>query len=234
VTINTYDDLKNLQNELIRKSLGGSMWLAPFDTADPWPEEPFVYTAAVTGPPAVPASVSLVAKPAGYDDAGYLSDDGIAQSNEVSESDVTSWQSTTPTRSDITSDVDNITIVMQETKLLSIGLYTGANLAADARNATTGTLFVPKPERPSARFYRGFALAVDGEGDDEFFIGRIYPRLKVTGKSDQNYAKGDDPLSWGVTFRAFVDSDLGYSVGYVFGGMGWRNALADMGFTAAS
>jgi len=227
----TYDALKNLQNQLIRKAGGGSLFLADM-TAEVWPSEPFAYTAAVEGPPAVPAKLELVEAPVGYEDFGYLTDDGMAHENEVSESNVTSFQSVTPTRSDVTSDVDSLTVTAQETKLLTIGLITGAQLSAGSRNSNTGTLSVAKPERPSARHYRGFALAVDGEGDDQFFIGRIYPKLKVTGKAAQSWAKGDDPITWGVTFTAFYDSTAGYAVRYVFGGMGWRNALADMGFTA--
>lgn len=227
----SYDEIKKLQNHLIRKALGGSLFLADM-TADVWPSDPFAYTAAVVGPPAEPAKVDLVEMPTGYEDLGYLTDDGIGQENEVSESSTTSWQSTTPTRVDITSDVDSLTVTAQETKLLTIGLLTGAQLSAASRNAVTGTLSIAKPERPSARHYRGFALAVDGEGDDQFFIGRIYPKLKVTGKAAQNYSKGDDPITWGVTMTAFYDSAAGFSTRYVFGGMGWRNALQDMGFTA--
>jgi hypothetical protein len=227
----SYDSLKKLQNDLIRKASGGSLWLAPM-TSDVIDAEPFAYSAAVTGPPAVPHKVDLVALPAGYEDVGYLTDDGIAQENEVTESNVTSFQSVTPTRSDITSDVDSVSIVAQETKLLTIGLLTGAALTPASRNATTGTLSIAKPERPVARHYRAFGLAVDGEGEDEFFIGRIYPKLKVTSKAAQNWAKGDDPITWGVTFTAFADATEGYSVRYVFGGLGWRNRLVEMGFTA--
>lgn len=226
----SYDSLKSLQTDLIRKAGGGSLFLAPM-TSSVINAEPFAYHAAVTGPPAVAAYVDLVALPTGYEDIGYLTDDGIAQDNEVTESNVTSWQSVTPTRSDITQDVDSITVVAQETKLLTIGMYTGADLSPTSRNSTTGTVSIPKPERPVARHYRGFGLAVDGEGDDEVFIGRIYPKLKVTGKNAQNWAKGDDPVTWGLTMTAFNDSAAGFSVRYVFGGTGWLNRLEAMGFT---
>lgn len=228
----SYDDLKSLQAELIRKSLGGSMFLAPM-TADPVPAEPFTYTPYSVGPPVVEESLEFEATAfTGYEDLGYLTDDGISHEVESTESEVTSWQSVTPTRADLTAKNQTITIVAQETKLLTIGLYTGAQLTADSRNATTGTLSFGEPERPVARFWRGCAVFIDGEGADEFIIGRIYPRLKVTGANAQSWGKGDDPISYGVTMRAFMDSTYGTSCRYFFGGLGWRGKLVEMGFTA--
>lgn len=221
----TYDSLKQQDTSLIRKALGGSFFIAPED-ADPITN----LTSYTAGPPIV---IDLTTLPADWEDLGYTTDDGIGFENETSQSDVSSWQSITPTRSDILTDTDSITVVAQETKLLTIGLYTGAIIAPTALAANTFELGVAKPERPSARFYRGLALAVDGEGDDEFFIGRYYPRLKVTGKVGQKYGKGDDPISYGVTLTAFYDTTAGFSCKYLFGGLGWKDKAAAMGFTVA-
>jgi hypothetical protein len=228
----SFDETKSQNPDLIRKALGGAFFLAPI-TADAVTTLT-TYTAPVTGPPAVPAKIDLTELPVGYEDLGYLSDDGVGFENETSQSDVSSWQSTTPTRSDMISDTDSLTVVAQETKLLTIGLYTGAQLTAASRAANTGEVAIAKPERPSARFYRGIVIAVDGEGEDETFIARFYPRLKVTGKNAQAFGKGDDPIAWGVTFQAFFDASLGYSAKFLFGGTGWKSRLGDMGFTPLS
>lgn len=226
----SYDSIKEHDNSLIRKALGGSFFLAP-ESADPIAALT-TYTAPVTGPPAVPAKIDLTALPTNWADLGLLTDDGVGFENEVSQSDVSAWQSYNPVRTDITSDIDTVTVVAEETKLQTLALFTGANILASAPAANTGELSIAKPERPSARFYRGLALAVDGEGDDEWFIARFYPRLKVTGKNGQRYGKGDDPISYGVTMTAFTDATLGYSCRYLYGGSGWKAALAKMGFSA--
>jgi hypothetical protein len=224
----TFDEAKNQNTALIRKALGGAFFLGEEDATAITALT--TYTAAVTGPPAVPEKIELLdLEAAGYFDVGYLTDDGIQFSNETSQSDVSSWQSTQPTRSDIISDTDTLTVVMQETNIQTLGLFTGADVAAITLGTNTSELGIAKPERPAARFYRGLALAVDGEGAGEFFIGRYYPRLKVTGRNDQQYGKGDDPISWGVTMTAFVDATLGYSSKLVFGGRGWKAKIADMG-----
>ena len=226
----SYDALKKLQQELIRKAQGGSAFIAPF-TADPITDLT-VYTAAVVGPPAVPAFIDLVdLTTLGYEDLGYLTDDGLGFENETSQSDVSSWQSISSTRSDLLTDTDTLTVVAQETKLLTIGLYTGVDTTGVTPDVDSGEVQIAKPTRPSARHYRVLGIAVDGEGDEEIFIGRFMPRAKVTGKTGQSYSKGDDPISYGVTFTAFEDSALGFATRYIFGGSGWKNLLTEMGFT---
>ena len=228
----SYDSLKSQQTELIRKAQGGSAFIAPVSATTIAPD-PFTYTAAVTGPPAVAEKIELTALPTGFEDLGYLTDDGLGFENETSQSDVTSWQSITPTRSDLLTDTDTLAVVAQETKLLTIGLYTGIDTAGVTANVDTATTAMSKPSRPSDRRYRVFAVAVDGEGEDEIFICRYMPNAKVTGKVGQRFGKGDDPISWGVTFTAFTDTTLGYATRYIFGGRGWKSRLTAMGIESA-
>ena len=219
----SYDALKNKQNELIRKSLDGSVFVADV-SADPITN----LTTAVAGPPVV---ISLTALPTDWDDLGFLSTDGAAFSRDVSTSEVTSWGAVTPTRTDIVSDTTTLTVVAQETKLLTIGLATGADLSAITPDATTGEVKIAKPVRPKSKHYRVLSLAVD-EGDaGEIYIARFLPRAKVSSYAEQSVAQGDDPITWGVTLTGEVDSDLGYSEQWLFGGAGWQALLADMGFT---
>jgi hypothetical protein len=225
-----YDDLKNKQSELIRKALDGSVFLAPISAA---PITTLTTrAAAVVGPPAVPAHNELTALPADWDDLGWLTDDGAAFSRSVSTSDVTSWGSVSPTRSDVTADTTTLAVTAQETKLLTIGLATGVDMGGITPNATTGEVSIAKPTRPSGRFYRALSVAVDLGDAGEIYIGRFLPRAKVTGFSDQAMGGGDAPITWGVTLTGYEDSDLGYSERWLFGGDGWQALLADMGFGA--
>ncbi len=219
-----YEELKNKQTELIRKALEGSVFLADV-TADPI-DDLTVYTA---GPP---VSIDLAPLPTDWDDLGWLSNDGAAFSRDVSTSDVTSWGSVSPTRSDVTADTSTLTVVAQETKLLTIGLATGADLAAVTPAANTGEVSIEKPARPSSKFYRVLSLAVDLGDAGEIYIGRFMPRAKVTSYAEQSFGGGDDPISWGVTLTGYQDSDLGFATAYLFGGPGWNALLTKMGFNA--
>lgn len=219
-----YEQLKNKQAELIRKALDGSVFLAPV-TADPIT----ALTTYTAGPPAV---IALAELPEDWDDLGWLSSDGAAFSRDVSTSEVTSWGSVSPTRSDITADTTTLTFTAQETKLLTLGLATGADLSAIVPDADTGEVSIAKPARPASKHYRALSLAVDQGDAGEIYIARFLPRAKVTGYAEQAFGGGDDPVAWGVTLTGEEDSDLGYSERWIFGGAGWNALLADMGFTA--
>jgi hypothetical protein len=218
-----YEELKNKQTELIRKALEGSVFLADV-TAAPIAD----LTSYTAGPP---VTIDLAPLPTEWDDLGWLSNDGAAFSRDVSTSDVTSWGSVSPTRSDVTADTSTLTVVAQETKLLTIGLATGADLAAVTPAANTGEVSIEKPARPSSKFYRVLSLAVDLGDAGEIYIGRFMPRAKVTSYAEQSFGGGDDPISWGVTFTGYEDSVLGYSERWIFAGPGWNALLTEMGFT---
>lgn len=213
----SYEALKNKQNELIRKALDGSAFVANI-TATP------IAALTTTGG-------ELATLPAGYDDLGWLTSAGTAFARNVESSDVTSWGAVEPTRSDVTRDSATMTVVAQETKLRTLELYTGADLSATVP-ASTGEVVIDKPPRPSSRYYRALSLAVDQADAGEVYIGRFFPRGKPTSFAEQTFSDGDEPITYGVTLTAFVDSALGFSERWLFGGPGWTALLADMGFPA--
>ena len=218
-----YAALRNKQAELIRKATDGSVFMAPA-TADPIGD-----LTVLTG-----GVIDLNVLPEEYDDLGWLTGDGAQFSRDVSTSDITSWGSVAPTRSDVTSDSTTLTVVAQETKLLTIGMATGADLTAVKAKAGTGEVSIAKPLRPSSRTYRALSLAVDENEFGEIYMGRFLPRGKVTGYAPQNHGAGDGAIEWGVTLTGEPDSELGYSERWLFGGAGWFALCAKMGFEIAA
>ena len=222
-----YEALRNKKTELIRKALDGSVFLASIDAVIPASltdaTDSKLVPLPATGSPAMP-----------WDDLGWLTSDGAAFSRDVSTSDVTSWGSDSPTRSDITADTSTLTVVCQETKLMTIGLSTGMDMSAITPAAGSGEVVLSKPSKAPSRSYRVLSLAVDQGDGGEIYIGRLLPRAKVTGFAEQSFGGGDDPITWGVTFTGEVDSDLGTSERWYFGGPGWKAILEDMGFPAAA
>ncbi len=204
----TFASLSDKNSGLIRKALDGSLFVAEM-SADPIED----LTSGAGG--------ALAALPTGYQDGGLMTDEGIRFSREVETSDVTSWGRVEPTRSDVTRDVTGIQVDFQETKALTVSMYTGVPITAMVPDATTGEIRIPKPAKPSAKYFRLLALAVDETEDgDEFYIARFFPRAKVTDFSEQAWSKGDDALVWGMTFNATVDEELGYSQVDILAGPG--------------
>lgn len=218
-----YYDLRNKQTELIRKATDGSLFVAPVTA-------PAISTLTVMEG----SSIELAELPLAWDDLGWLSNDGASFSREVTNSEVSSWGSVTPTRTDVVTDTSTLTFNAQETKLLTIGVATGVDLSALVPTAATGEVSVAKPLRPSSKTYRALVLAVDSSDGGDIFIGRFLPRAKVSGFSDQAFGGGDEPIGWGATLTGEEDSALGYSERWFFGGPGWKALLPQMGFSAGA
>lgn len=223
----SFDSLQSLQTELIRKTLTGSVFIAEA-TADPIGT---ALTAVTAGPPEVH---DLVALPTGYTDLGYTTDAGAVFNTETTTSDITSWQSTSPTRSDINAETTTVQVVTQETKLETLGLYTGSSFTGIEAAATTGDVIIKKPQRPSSRYYRLFVLSQDETEDGEIYIGRFLPRAKVTGRGGQSHDKSDNAFQYDVTFTGFRDTIYGTAESFLFGGPGWLALLTQMGISQAA
>lgn len=216
-----YEALKNKKNELIRKALEGSVFGAPV-TADPIAD----LTTYTAGPPVV---IDLTPLPTGWDDFGHLTTDGAQFSRDITSSDVNSWGSNTPSRTDITADTTTLSFTMQETKALTIGIGIGADMSGVVPDAQTGEVQIQKPAKPTSRRYRILSLAVDQGDYGEIYLGRFLPRAKVSSYAEQSH-NGETETQWGVTVTGEVDSTLGYSESYLFGGAGWLALLDEMGF----
>lgn len=215
----SYSALQTKKNQLIRKALNGSVFIADVDAT--------AITALTDS-----TDKKLATLPAGYTDLGWLSDDGAQFSRDTDTSDVTSWGSTEPTRSDVTKDQTTLQVACQETKLTTIGLYLGVDTSTITADSTSGEVQIAKPSTPVARHYRVLSIAVDESDDGEIYIARFLPNAKVTAFDDQNQNSGDDPIMWSVTFSSFTDSTLGFSEKVFFGGPGWSALLTDMGFSS--
>lgn len=216
-----YSTLKDKKTELIRKARDGSIYIAPTSAA--------AITTLTTG-----AGATLSALPAGYTDLGWISQDGASYTRTTEVSEVNSFGSVEPTRSDTTRDTITLGVTAQETRLETLGLYTGADVASIEADATTGEVQIEKPARPGFKYYRLLGLFVDDGDDGEIYIARFMPRAKVTEVGEQVFTDGDDPISYPVTFQGYEDSTLGYSHKWIFAGPGWQAILEQMGIPDAT
>lgn len=217
-----FSGLDGKKIELIRKPLAGSLFIGES-------------TAAVIATLTDATTSLLVTFPStggGYSDGGCFTDEGLRFARAVTQDEVTSFGFNTPTRTDITSDVESFQVDFQETNKRTISLFTGAD-PASLVPASNGEMKIDKPNVVSPRRYRALALSVDGPPEAEIYIGRFYPRVAVTDYADQAYAKGNE-LRWGCSFRAEKDTTIGTSLRYFFGGPGWKALCTSMGFTLAA
>lgn len=215
-----YSALKDKKTELIRKARDGSVYIAETSVAPI-----LTLTTGATG--------DLTPLPVGFKDLGWISQDGASYARTTEVSEVNSFGSVEPTRSDTTRDSITLSVTCQETRLETLGLYTGAAIDSIESATTTGEVQIAKPSRPGFKHYRLLGLFVDDGDDGEIYIARFMPRARVTEVGEQVFTDGDDPISYPVTFQGFEDSTLGFSHKWFFGGPGWKALLTDMDIPAA-
>lgn len=215
-----YSTLRDKKTELIRKARDGSVFVGPSSVA--------ALTAITSG--AGSALVTLT----GMEDVGWTTTDGVSYSRTTETSDVRSFGSVEPTRSDVTSDEITMSVSAQETKLLTLELYTGADLSASEAAVTTGEFQIAKPARPGFRYYRVLGLFVDDGDDGEIYLARYMPRARVTEFGEQQYNDADEAIIYPLTFTGYEDSILGFSHKWFFGGPGWEALLDEMSIDQAT
>lgn len=223
----SYDALKKKQTELIRKAVDGSVFIAPISA--PLITTLTTYTAATATSPAV---IDLTTLPTEYKDLGWLTEDGAGFARDVATSDISSWGSLTPTRTDITADTTTISLTAQETNIVTLGLSTGKDMSTVVPAANTSEVDIKKAVAPSKSAYRLLALAVDRAPEGEIYLARFFPRAEVAGFGEESFSGGDNAIERGVTMTGKIDSAAGYSERWLFGGPGWRALLVQMGFPA--
>lgn len=225
----SYDALKKKQTELIRKAVDGSVFVAPISA--PLITTLTTYTAATATAPAV---IDLTTLPSGYSDLGWLTEDGVGFTRDVATSDINSFGSLTPTRSDIVSDTTSLALTAQETNIVSLGLALGKDMSTVTPAANTGEVDIKKALVPSKRQYRVLALAVDRAPEGEIYMARFFPKAEVSSFGDESFSGGDSAIERPVTMVGKIDSAAGYSERWLFGGPGWHALLTKMGFPAAA
>lgn len=215
-----FNALQTLQNDLIRKTLNFSVFIRPWVLGTNISETTLFDT--TTGDIKTPL-------PTGFKDLGYLDDSGAAFSRAVTTSDVTSGQSLTPTRTDVTADTTTVTMTPQETNQQTLALFTGA-AAAGLTPGTNGVLRIDKPAIPTLRYFNLMAIAVDEQANGEIVFVRYLPKALVTAFADQAFAK-DSVLTYGVTFTGYKDDTLGFAESLILGGAGFLARKTAMGFS---
>ncbi|MDH6282803.1 hypothetical protein [Prescottella agglutinans] len=216
----TFEDIANFAPELIRKPLKGAILVAPIATNIP--------AAFTTG------ATADLQELTGFKSLGHTAKDAPPSFKpEVKSSDVESWGSLEPTRTDIISRDLSVSFTSQETKKETLEMYSGIDLSAVKADSTTKEIQYNDPTSPSTRYHRMIFLAVDGSGADAIYILKILPRAMVSEVGEQSW-NPENALSYPLTVKAKVDSTLGYSVKNVICGPGVAPIVQKMGFAIAT
>ncbi|MGK5677521.1 hypothetical protein [Actinoplanes sp. URMC 104] len=214
----SYTDLRDKQNELIRRAKDGSVFVARMDVALP--------ATLTSGTNAELVSLD----PDDWMDLGHFTTDGATFDRETESTDTMSFGSREATRTDVTRDEISLNITAQETRLLTIGLTTGAELDSIKAAFQTGEVIIDKPFTPRLRYYRVLGLFIDHDDEGrEIYFGRLMPRAQIAEFGSQGYSEGEEGIQYPMTWRGKEDATAGYSHRWFWAGPGWRSLLTKMG-----
>lgn len=157
---------------------------------------------------------------------------GVSITHNIDSTDVEGYGEAEPVRTIISKRVITFDAEYVETNRTVLELFWGTYF--DANNLTTSALggtTIKAPTLPKNLFYRCYLVATDDYNGDDIFAYYIMPRVKLV-KVDNSDSKDDNAVSYKMTFQAFRDATLGFSVLQGWCGPGWRKLIDKTGFVA--
>lgn len=207
-----FTTMADLRTSLIRKALRYAIFAADTDAAAV--ENPFDEAGI------------LQTLPAGYVPVGYTTTDGVTFSGDLSNSDVTSGQSASPTRSDVETDIRTAQWVPQETNAAAVSLYENLPLTGIGALPAIGTAAWTwsRPKTPPTLYRRLVFIAEDlnKATGQPLYIIRHFPSALRTGREDEQWTRTAE-ISRGVTYQAYIDDTAGTDSITWIDGPGWRD-----------
>lgn len=135
-----------------------------------------------------------------------------------------------PVRVDTVTTTRTVAATFKETRKSTLQLATGVDLT-NVTPDENGTIDITEAEVAVRPYGRLVIIGSDGVGDSEWFYIREYPRVQVTEVAEETW--GTSALTYGLTWTAFPDPVLGYSIRRLIGGPAAGKYAAAMGFGAA-
>lgn len=121
-----------------------------------------------------------------------------------------------------------------ETNLVVLEHFWGTYFSQDAGNLTvsaSGGVTITAPNLPDNIFYRAYLVTEDDINGNEIYAYYIMPQVKLT-KVENQTSKDSDAVSYKMTFQAFRNTVLGFSVLQGWCGPGWVALVDSAGFVA--
>lgn len=207
-----FTTIAELRASLIRKALRYAIFAA--DASAPGVSSPFDNDGV------------LQTLPAGYVPVGFTTTDGVTFSGDLSNSDVESGQSASPTRSDVETDTTTAQWVPQETNAAAVALYENLPLSGAGSLPSLGSAAWSwsRPKTPPTRYRRLLFIAEDlnKSTGEPIYVVRHFPSALRSGREDEQWTRTAE-ISRGVTYQAYVDDVLGTDALTWIDGPGWRD-----------
>jgi hypothetical protein len=169
----------------------------------------------------------------GWQDMGLIgSDDAPTWERDIETVDLQAIGFRDAIRSDVTTDVANLTASFLEWKRPVLEAYENIDMSGITPDPVTGEIRWVRAQDAPLIERRYAAYGQDGVGADRVWIVRFLT-AGVLDTADSQVWGGEEYSTFPVTLKGNVDTELGTSLITAMGGPGLRAHLADMGFEVA-
>lgn len=182
-----------LNNKAVRK--WGRMLLAIADETTPVPTEFFT------------TEHLPIALPTGHKDMGFITTDGVTETDALTAEDTTMLQSLEPVRNDVTGRVQTIAAAFGESNAWTNALAHGLPVSEWPEERDAPWIF-DDGELTDWPYYRLFLIGQDGVGTNAIYKVEYAYRAKVTAKTDRVKSR-TAPETLGFTFGLYKDPAAG-------------------------
>lgn len=155
---------------------------------------------------------------------------GVTLTHDIDSTDIEAYGEADPVRTIISKRTVSFDAYFLETNRVVLEKFWGT--VFDDTNLTVsahGGVVLQAPALPKNVFYRAYLVAEDDVNGLDLFTYYILPRVKLV-KVDNQDSKDNDGYGYKMTFRAFRDQNLGFSVAQGWCGPGWRQLISQTGF----
>lgn len=212
-----FETIRDANNDLIRAHLHFAIL---FDSVD----NPGVATLedVVTGDLDIPdtaESAGVIEKKA-----------GVSITHALDSTDIEGYGDAEPVRTIISKRTVSFDAEYLETNKVVLEKFWGTIFDdTNFQVSATGGVTIEAPNLPLNIYYRAYLVATDDVNGEDLFAYYIMPKVKLT-KVDNQDSKDDGAVSYKMTFQAFRDTDLGFSVLQGWCGPGWLRLVDKTGF----
>jgi len=218
----TIEALKKKHNNRgnIRKGLNVVVFMAPTTVALP---------AALTE-----GTGQLKELETGWWPVGMMTKDGFTVSVDVSLEEVEALGYVESVRTDVVKAPKTIKFSCLEPYRRNLQqLVYGLDLSQTKANKDTGEVVFDEAPVPLHDEYRLLAVMADGPADNEWLIGRGFPRVKPATIPEEAW-KSSDPTQFDLELSVFTDAALGTPCRHYIGGTGAVRSIDALDFDKAA
>lgn len=157
---------------------------------------------------------------------------GVSLTHEMDTTDIEGYGEADPVRTIISKRSVQFEAKFLETNKTVLEKFWGTvfddtNLDVSEHGGVT----IKAPSLPKNTFYRAYLVATDDVNGEDLYSYYVMPRIKLVNVSNQE-SRDNEAVGYTLTFQAYRDTEVGFSVLQGWCGPGWRQLVHKTGFVS--